>query len=111
MKPFHVIKDGIVYEFQPEPQGDYTVTVPSLPGYISHGRSFEAAMSLIEDAMQGSPAVVGEKGLPFAEQLQESRIGPPPGGPALAQRMDELRNEIGPIGIATSDLIREGRRR
>jgi hypothetical protein len=32
-------------------------------------------------------------------------------GVELARRMDELRSEIGPIGISTSELVREGRRR
>lgn len=32
-------------------------------------------------------------------------------GVELARRMDELRREIGPIGISTSELVREGRRR
>lgn len=36
---------------------------------------------------------------------------PPPGGSELIERMDELRQAIGPIGISTAELIREGRRR
>lgn len=32
-------------------------------------------------------------------------------GAELAQRMDDLRREIGPIGVTTSELVREGRRR
>ncbi len=30
---------------------------------------------------------------------------------ALLEKMDRLRNEIGPIGVPTSQLIEEGRRR
>ena len=32
-------------------------------------------------------------------------------GVELARRMDELRKAIGPIGLSTSELVREGRRR
>lgn len=32
-------------------------------------------------------------------------------GPELARQMDESRQAIGPIGVSTSELIREGRRR
>jgi len=30
---------------------------------------------------------------------------------ALMARMDKLREEIGPIGVSTSELVKEGRRR
>lgn len=30
---------------------------------------------------------------------------------ALSARMDKLREEIGPIGVSTSELVKEGRRR
>ena len=32
MKTFQVIRGGIVFELQPESEGGYTITVPSLPG-------------------------------------------------------------------------------
>ena len=69
MKTFQVIRSGIVFEFQPEPQGGYTVTVPSLPGCISYGETFEKAMVMIMDAMKGWLSVAQEEGIPVPEQF------------------------------------------
>jgi len=62
-KHFQVIRSGIVFEFQSEPEGGYTVSVPSLPGCISYGSSFEETMEKIKDAMAGWLAVAKEEGL------------------------------------------------
>jgi len=32
MKEFQVIRSGIVFELQPEPEGGYTIAIPSLKG-------------------------------------------------------------------------------
>ncbi len=37
--------------FRPEPEGGYTVYVPSLPGCISYGATLEEAQEMIEEAM------------------------------------------------------------
>lgn len=37
--------------FQPEPEGGYTVIVPSLPGCISYGKTIEEAREMIQDAI------------------------------------------------------------
>ena len=50
---FQVINKGIVLDFTKEPEGGYTVTVPSLPGCVSYGKTFEEAIAMIKDAMQG----------------------------------------------------------
>jgi antitoxin HicB len=68
-KVFQVIKSGIVFELQAEPEGGYTISVPSLPGCISYGSSFEEAIEMIKDAMAGWLAVAGEQGLPIPEQF------------------------------------------
>ena len=68
MRHFQVIRNGIVFDFQAEPEGGYTVSVPVLPGCISHGETFEKAMEMIKDAMEGWLAVAREENLP-----------PPPG--------------------------------
>ncbi len=57
MKTFQVIRGGIVFELQPEPEGGYTITVPSLPGCISYGKTFEKAIEMIKDAIEGWLAV------------------------------------------------------
>lgn len=73
-KPFQVIRGGIVFEFQAEPEGGYTVAVPSLPGCISYGTTFEEAMAMIKDAMQGWLAVAKEEGVPFPEHFETIEI-------------------------------------
>ena len=50
------IDRGHVYSYQivlrPEPEGGYTVFVPSLPGCITYGRSLEEAHRMAEDAVR-----------------------------------------------------------
>jgi len=62
MDTFHVIKDGIVYELRSEPEGGLTISVPALPGCISYGETFEEAMTMIADAMEGWLAVARDEG-------------------------------------------------
>ena len=57
---FQVINKGIVLDFTREPEGGYTVTVPSLPGCVSYGRNFEEATEMIKDAMEGYLSVAKE---------------------------------------------------
>jgi antitoxin HicB len=38
--------------FEEEPEGGYTVTVPSLPGCVSYGKTLEAAKKNIQNAVQ-----------------------------------------------------------
>lgn len=45
-----ILKYDVVFEEQPE--GGYTVTVPSLPGCISEGDTFEEARVNIADAIK-----------------------------------------------------------
>jgi len=70
MKTFQVIRGGIVFELQSEPEGGYTITVPSLPGCISYGETFEKAIEMIKDAMDGWLAVAREEGVPIPEQFE-----------------------------------------
>jgi len=73
-KVFQVIRSGVVFELQPEPEGGYTITVPSLPGCISYGKSFEEAMEMIKDAIEGWVAVAREEGVPIPEQFEVIRV-------------------------------------
>lgn len=50
---FQVIRGGVVFELQIEPEGGYTISVPSLPGCISYGETFEEAIDMIKDVMAG----------------------------------------------------------
>lgn len=70
MKTFQVIRSGIIFELQPEPEGGYTISVPSLPGCISYGETFEKAMEMIKDAIEGWLAVAREEGVPISEQFE-----------------------------------------
>lgn len=74
MKNFQVIRGGIVFELQPEPEGGYTITVPSLPGCISYGKTFEKAIEMIKDAMTGWLAVAREEGVPLPEQFESIEV-------------------------------------
>ncbi len=38
---------------RPEPEGGYTVIVPSLPGCITYGKTVEQAHQMAEDAIGG----------------------------------------------------------
>jgi antitoxin HicB len=74
VKVFQVIRDGIVFELQSEPEGGYTISVPSLPGCISYGNTFEEAMEMIKDAMKGWLAVAREEGVPIPEQFEAIQL-------------------------------------
>jgi predicted RNase H-like HicB family nuclease len=74
MKTFQVIRSGIVFELRSEPEGGYTITVPSLPGCISYGKTFEKAMEMIKDAMEGWLAVAREEGMPIPDQFETVEV-------------------------------------
>jgi len=74
MKTFQVVRSGIVFELHPESEGGYTISVPSLPGCISYGETFEEAMEMIKDAMEGWLAVAREEGIPVPEELDALEV-------------------------------------
>jgi len=39
--------------FKPEPEGGFTVIVPSLPGCITYGKNLEEAKKMAKDAILG----------------------------------------------------------
>lgn len=39
--------------FHPEPEGGYTVIVPSLPGCVTYGETLEEARKMVKDAISG----------------------------------------------------------
>ncbi|MCJ7667337.1 MAG: type II toxin-antitoxin system HicB family antitoxin [Anaerolineae bacterium] len=57
--------------FEPQEESGYTVTVPSLPGCISEGDSYEEALANIKEAMALYLESLAADGLPIPE---ESRI-------------------------------------
>ena len=74
MRTFQVIRSGIVFELQPEPEGGYTVTVPSLPGCISCGETFEEAMEMIKDAMKDWLSVAREECVSIPDQFETIEV-------------------------------------
>ena len=68
--PFHVIRGGVLYELQKEPEGGYTISVPALPGCVSIGDTFEEALLMIADAMEGWLAVARDEGYPIPAQFE-----------------------------------------
>lgn len=49
-KQFKVLQYNVV--FRPEPEGGYTVFVPSLPGCITYGKDVAEAAFMVEDAIK-----------------------------------------------------------
>lgn len=47
---------------RPEPEGGYTVVVPSLPGCVTFGRTVEEANEMAEDAIRGYLASLRKHG-------------------------------------------------
>lgn len=68
---FQVIDNGIVFDFMEEPEGGYTVSIPSLPGCVTYGQTFEKAMEMIVDAMEGCVTVAKEEGLFISEEIEK----------------------------------------
>lgn len=56
-----VLKYTVIFE--PAEEGGYTVSVPTLPGCVSEGDSFEEAVKMIKDAMKGYLAVLKKEKL------------------------------------------------
>jgi predicted RNase H-like HicB family nuclease len=72
MEKFQVIKKGIVFELEPEEEGGFTITAPSLPGCISYGKTIDEALEMIKDAMEGWIEVAKEEGLDIPEEVEKN---------------------------------------
>jgi predicted RNase H-like HicB family nuclease len=44
--------------FEPAEEGGYVVSVPSLPGCVTQGETFEEATTMVKDAIQGYISVL-----------------------------------------------------
>ncbi len=56
--------------FEPE-EGGYVVRVPALPGCVTQGETFEEAVEMIKDAMQGYLEVLKEE----REEIPQEQSG------------------------------------
>jgi predicted RNase H-like HicB family nuclease len=54
--------------FEPQGEGGYTVTVPSLPGCISEGDTYEEALTNIKEAIALYLESLQADGLPIPEE-------------------------------------------
>ena len=70
MGVFHIIKDGVIYELRPQPEGGYFITVPALPGCTSFGDTMDEAMTMIAEATELWLEVAREEGLPIPAQFE-----------------------------------------
>ena len=52
---------------QPEPEGGYTVTCPTLPGLVTYGETLEEARAMAADAIRGYIECLREDGEPIPE--------------------------------------------
>jgi predicted RNase H-like HicB family nuclease len=51
---------------EPDDKGrGYTVTVPALPGVVTEGRTFEEAMAMAKEAIEGHLEALAEAGEPI----------------------------------------------
>lgn len=57
--------------FEPAEEGGYVVTVPTLPGCITEGDTFEEAVYMIKDAMKGYLAVLKKEGLEIPKEEED----------------------------------------
>lgn len=57
--------------FEPAEEGGYVVSVPSLPGCVTQGDTFEEAVSMIKDAIEGYVGVLEEEGEKVPQESKE----------------------------------------
>ena len=50
-----------------EPEGGFTVSVPSLPGCISYGETLEEGLAMAREAIEGYIAVLKDSGDPIPD--------------------------------------------
>lgn len=64
---FRIVKDDIEYEFEVAEEGGYTASISDLPGCLSEGDTFEQALAMIQDAMEGWLTVAAKHGDPVPD--------------------------------------------
>lgn len=61
--------------FEPAEEGGYTVTVPALPGCVTEGDTFEEAVKMAKDAVNGYLASLAKHGEFLPEKGKENFVG------------------------------------
>lgn len=67
---FQVVHKGVTFEFEPAEEGGYVVGVPAAPGCWSQGDTFEEALEMIQDALQGWLVVAKKRGVVIPEGIR-----------------------------------------
>ena len=57
--------------FEPAAEGGYVVTVPALPGCITEGDTFEEAVAMVKDAIEGYIAVLKDEGQKIPKEIDD----------------------------------------
>ena len=73
-----LIKENILQYtvvFEPAEEGGYTVTVPSLPGCISEGDTFEEALANIKEAIEAYLESIYKHGEEIPEENEKPFVG------------------------------------
>lgn len=68
---FQIIDNGVVFNFTSEKEGGYTVAIPAFAGCVSYGKTFEEAMEMIQDALEGCLGVAKEEGLFVPDEIEQ----------------------------------------
>lgn len=57
--------------FEPADEGGYIASVPALPGCITQGESFEDAVVMVKDAIEGYLGVLKDEGETIPQESKE----------------------------------------
>jgi len=70
-QPFHIIRNGTVYELEPEEGGGFVISIPALPGCMSVGDTIEEALTMIEEAKDLWLEVARDRSFPIPPQFEQ----------------------------------------
>jgi predicted RNase H-like HicB family nuclease len=56
---------------EPEPEGGYTVTVPALPGCVTWGESYEHALEMAQECIEGFLEALAKAGDPIPRETHQ----------------------------------------
>lgn len=57
--------------FEPAEEGGYVVSVPAIRGCVTQGDTFEEAVEMVKDALEGCLAVLKEEGQEIPKETED----------------------------------------
>lgn len=60
--------------FEPAEEGGYIVSIPAIPGCVTQGDTFEEAVEMIKDALEGCLAVLKEEGQKIPRETEDTVV-------------------------------------